>query len=326
MKLKKYSYLLAFILMLVLGINGVEAKVNKECFYIAPDLEAKVQLHIRNGEGLFGTLERKEHSYVLVNQVGSKIDNDDEPLMNWYTDETIEDTNIKIKRINKDKKTAAKSTTCPKYIIVGFETSWIDTYKVYATNSKNEAEKIVKDWAKVKDGKWRTWYASNTDSNGKTVTKADYFGSFNTITNIYDKDAWCKPDPITGEVDDDCYQIMCDNLFGDKKEDGTPKENSKDKVYDINKDGTASIAYLVDSVLAYVRVIVPILIIVLGVVDLARAVIASKEDEMRKAQWTFVKRLILGVAVFFVPLIVDVVMGLADLVWESSGYASCQLR
>ena len=86
-----------------------------------------------------------------------------------------------------------------------------------------------------------------------------------------------------------------------------------------------SIAYLVNTVLQYVRVIVPILIIILGSLDFAKAVIAGKEDEMKKAQSTFIKRLVIGVAVFFVPALVNIIIYLADIVWEGLGYSTCTL-
>ena len=46
---------------------------------------------------------------------------------------------------------------------------------------------------------------------------------------------------------------------------------------------------------------------------------------MKKAQSTFIKRVIIGVAVFFVPAVVDLIMSLADIVWEGLGYTTCGL-
>lgn len=99
--------------------------------------------------------------------------------------------------------------------------------------------------------------------------------------------------------------INCNGLFGSK--------NDPD-----------SLRNLIDEILAYPRIIVPALVIVLGMIDLAKAVIASKEDEMKKAQSTFVKRLIIGVAFFFIPVFVDIMMWLADIVWNGM-YTSCGL-
>ena len=79
---------------------------------------------------------------------------------------------------------------------------------------------------------------------------------------------------------------------------------------------------IIDEILQYPRIIVPILVILLGSLDFAKAVIAQKEDEMKKAQSTFIKRLIIGVAFFFIPSIVDVIMWLANIVWNGM-YPTC---
>jgi len=49
-------------------------------------------------------------------------------------------------------------------------------------------------------------------------------------------------------------------------------------------------------------------------VDFGKAVMASKEDEMKKAQTTFIKRVLISVVIFLVPTIVDIIMYLADIV------------
>ena len=82
---------------------------------------------------------------------------------------------------------------------------------------------------------------------------------------------------------------------------------------------------LVKEILQYPRIIVPILVILLGTIDFGKAVIASKEDEMRKAQSTFIKRVIIGTLIFFVPTFVEIIMELADIVWEGLGYSTCGL-
>ena len=41
------------------------------------------------------------------------------------------------------------------------------------------------------------------------------------------------------------------------------------------------------------------------------------QDTMKKAQLDFAKRVFIGVAVFFVPVLVDLVMDFADILWAS---------
>lgn len=55
---------------------------------------------------------------------------------------------------------------------------------------------------------------------------------------------------------------------------------------------------------------VPILLIIFGALDLGKAVMAQKEDEIKKGQQTFIKRLIAAAIVFFVFLVVKLVIGL----------------
>jgi len=62
--------------------------------------------------------------------------------------------------------------------------------------------------------------------------------------------------------------------------------------------------------LRMVQFIVPVILIVLGTIDLVKAVIASKEDEIKNAQKMLIKRLIYAVIVFLVPFIVSWIMGL----------------
>lgn len=70
----------------------------------------------------------------------------------------------------------------------------------------------------------------------------------------------------------------------------------------------------------WIRVLVPVCLIGLGVFDFTKAVLASKEDEMKKAQQTFIKRLIIGIAIFFVPTVVNIIIDLANIVAGGSTY------
>lgn len=74
---------------------------------------------------------------------------------------------------------------------------------------------------------------------------------------------------------------------------------------------------------------VPILLIVLGMVDLGKAVVASKEDEVKKATKAFGKRFLYAVAVFLVVWLVTVVLnfvselGNADQISDTTGWKDC---
>ncbi len=64
---------------------------------------------------------------------------------------------------------------------------------------------------------------------------------------------------------------------------------------------------------------IPIILIILGMLDLGKAVVASKEDEIKSAQKLLIKRAIYAIAIFFVVLIVQVVFGLLSNAGDEYG-------
>lgn len=78
--------------------------------------------------------------------------------------------------------------------------------------------------------------------------------------------------------------------------------------------------------LTCIQWLVPIVIIVLGTLDLFKAVIASKEDEIKAAQKLLIKRVIYGVAIFFVTILVTFIfnaLGSTGTSTGGAGFLSC---
>ena len=73
---------------------------------------------------------------------------------------------------------------------------------------------------------------------------------------------------------------------------------------------SAPIWNVVGTVINIIWIGVPILLIVLGSIDLGRAVISSKEDEVKKAKKSLINRFIYAVLVFCVVWIVGIIMNL----------------
>ena len=66
------------------------------------------------------------------------------------------------------------------------------------------------------------------------------------------------------------------------------------------------------------RFIVPIVLIILGSIDLLKAVIAGKEEDIKKNQGILIKRAIAALILFLVPTIVMTVMGwIGNDEWKS---------
>jgi len=69
----------------------------------------------------------------------------------------------------------------------------------------------------------------------------------------------------------------------------------------------------IKEILGLVKIAIPILIILLGSIDFVKAIIAKNDEQIKKAQSAFVTRLIIGVVIFFVPLILKFILRLAGL-------------
>ncbi len=79
-------------------------------------------------------------------------------------------------------------------------------------------------------------------------------------------------------------------------------------------------AKIVSTVILIIQVVGPILLVVWGMLDLAKAVMAQKEDEIKKGQQTFVKRLLAAVVMFFVIAVVKLVI---NFVADDEGIMNC---
>ena len=69
---------------------------------------------------------------------------------------------------------------------------------------------------------------------------------------------------------------------------------------------------VIGNVVTFIKIAVPIIIIIMGSIDLMKAVMASKDDEIKKAQGILIKRAIYGVVIFFIPTIVTLLMNLVN--------------
>ena len=72
------------------------------------------------------------------------------------------------------------------------------------------------------------------------------------------------------------------------------------------------VAFVKNGIFPIIQIGIPIIFVVFGTLDLGKAVIAGKEDEMKNAQKMLIKRCVYAVLVFFVVTIVSLVFGLFD--------------
>ena len=84
-------------------------------------------------------------------------------------------------------------------------------------------------------------------------------------------------------------------------------------------EGLRPVLRLVGIVVLAIKIAVPIILIVVGMMDLAKAVMGKNEDEIKKAQQGLIKKAIAAVIVFLVASLVGVLMSLVG----SDDYKEC---
>ncbi len=87
-------------------------------------------------------------------------------------------------------------------------------------------------------------------------------------------------------------------------------------------EGLRPIVSVVKALFNIIKILVPIALLIMGVIDLSKAVLASDDKEIKAAESKLVKRAIAAVAVFFAVTLVDVIMGIVGKGEEGSDGAT----
>ena len=152
------------------------------------------------------------------------------------------------------------------------------------------------------------YYFNNTSEylNGKVLLKCPPYsnktwGEF----DLYDYDnvgptQALEINPVSGNmtlIGASTGNLTCDSLFsGDKGQE---------------------LLALIRTIFNLIKIAIPVLLIGLGMMDFAKAIFAGKEDEMKKAQDKFMKRIAIGVCVFLVPTILKLILTIASGIWSN---------
>lgn len=80
---------------------------------------------------------------------------------------------------------------------------------------------------------------------------------------------------------------------------------------------------MTNSIMVIIQIAVPVLLVVMGSIDLVKGVTAGKEDEIKKGQQLFIKRLITGVLIFFIIVVVKFLISLINDATNSENIVDC---
>lgn len=75
----------------------------------------------------------------------------------------------------------------------------------------------------------------------------------------------------------------------------------------------------ISNIVRWVKYLVPVAVIVLGILDFIKAIASENEDEMKKAQKRFITRLIAAALIFIIPFILEFILDKMGFVIEGCG-------
>jgi len=104
------------------------------------------------------------------------------------------------------------------------------------------------------------------------------------------------------DYDNSCLK-KCLNLSDD-----IDKIKNKDNNNNIVCGFSEKLILYIANIIKWVKYIIPVIVIVLGILDFIKAIASEKDDEMKKAQGSFVKRLIAAAIIFIVPFIIEFIL------------------
>lgn len=87
---------------------------------------------------------------------------------------------------------------------------------------------------------------------------------------------------------------------------------------------TISIWRVIGYFVLIIKIVIPLLLIVFGMIDLGKAVVASDNKDIKTATGSLVKRFIAAIAIFFIPTLVSAVFSLLNVINEDEAdYGTC---
>lgn len=179
-------------------------------------------------------------------------------------------------------------------------------------------------------------YASFNVNCGQLMNKmVQYMDKVSNYKNCGSENELCKSKAITdiNEVEDN-IKSQCKSILQHHDFEGVQKEcienclNMKDILNgykqgtDLFDDGTTGqcgfsdrLLIWIGNIVRWIKYIIPAIVIVLGILDFIKAIASDKDDEMKKAQGRFIKRLIAAALIFIVPFIIEFIL-------DKMGFAS----
>ena len=97
------------------------------------------------------------------------------------------------------------------------------------------------------------------------------------------------------------------------------------KICDPNDSNNALVVFrAIGFIIIFIKILVPVILIVLGSIEIGKAAISSDDKALNSAIINFAKKVLIGLIIFFIPTILDLLLGLVGGVSDTADkYETC---
>lgn len=82
---------------------------------------------------------------------------------------------------------------------------------------------------------------------------------------------------------------------------------------------SSKVVLFLQKIFKYIKIIIPVLIVVLSIADFIKVIGTGKDDDMKKAINRFVKRIIIAIAFVLIPFLISLIINISGVTSEYSG-------
>lgn len=220
-------------------------------------------------------------------------------IHNWYKSDSE-----KTSKIFNGSDYFKKNKKCPEYLIADADPNWDEVY----FSDKKSYDKIVDE----------IFGFGNPEATGRTTFTLEKTEIIEKKSDSNESKS-CKPKSKSNKNYSDPNVLPQEPLENDftTYSCGKSEKNNEYLMTGI----PINVPKFTKFIYNFIQFLVPLTLIILGSIDLIKSITGGKEDEIKKGQQVFIKRLVSGALVFFSLAIVKFIVSAVST--ESSRIANC---
>lgn len=353
--MKKYIYVLIIGITMVIGVNGVEAETLFECKYTvnfvgfgsAKDKninfgvvigDSKKTTSISDFSNITGS-ETLGGLYITKKSGLEKLLYESATSSNTCPDITFylsSDTTIQITTGNYTPDDTVSKTVSGKFIEGTVQEGKKEIVCSREKQMRNELYDVTFIFYTINGEKY--WKLSNTSGVKVTDVLSTGIHTFSLSTDIVDKIYSSSTNCQNVKTYLKCVNGAVENIefTGKKPADSencsydvksAEKDNGSDVQHNSNNNNNNNnnvvvtdneVLKLVQEIYNIIKILIPVLIIALSIIDFLKVILISDDKNYKSAWDKFIKRLIIGIIFFLVPIIVSFILKYSGIGTEQS--------